>query len=233
MTPPVLPIPATPGEVLAALAALPPGARIATDADNTLWSGDVGDEVVRRAATPPFEPWRPGDADFPWYMEQMEVDYPRGCRYSAEVLVRVAADEARPALTQAVQAVVRPRRWLIEGLQAARARGVEVWLVSASPRLAVEVGADLFGLQGCGIVAVDCLSAEPPEFLEPVPVGEGKVLAWRKLGLPPPDVALGDSRWDLPLLGSARVGLFLQRACDDPHCDTPADDIRSLQVGTP
>ena len=36
-----------PGEVDAALDALRPGDRVATDADGTLWAGDVGDDSVR------------------------------------------------------------------------------------------------------------------------------------------------------------------------------------------
>lgn len=210
---------ASPSQVVLALAALQPGQVVATDADNTLWAGDVGDELVRKAATPPYSPWLPGDADLAWYADEMERDYPRACRYAAEVLLRVDLDAARPAVEHAIRERVRPRRWLIQALRQAISRGVQVVLVSASPRLAVELGAELFDLRDCPILAVDCLSLDPPRFAEPVPIGEGKVQAWQASGRAPPDVALGDSVWDGPLLRSARVGLLVQRACDDPACD--------------
>jgi phosphoserine phosphatase len=216
------PMTASETEVLAALAALRSGQVVATDADNTLWAGDVGDELVRRAATPPCAPWQAGDADLPWYAAEMERDYPRACRYAAEVLLRTDEHAARPPIEQAIRERVRPRRWLIEGLQAAMARGVQVVLVSASPRLTVEIGAELFGLQDCPILAVECLGLEPAVFAEPVPIGQGKVEAWQASGRGIPDLALGDSVWDGPLLRSARLGLLVQRACDDPRCDSPA-----------
>ena len=46
---------------------------------------------------------------------------------------------------------------------------------------------------------------------EPVTVGEGKVAAWRGLGFTAPAVALGDSKWDLPLLEIAGVGYLLRQ----------------------
>jgi hypothetical protein len=213
-----LPTLATPYEVLAALQSLPPGAQVATDADNTLWSGDVGDEVVRVAGSPPHAPWQPGQVDLPWYLDAMETDYAAGCRYAALVLQHVAPTMAKPVLAAAFRNRVRPRRWLLAGLQAAMARGVRVTIVSASPRLAVEVGAELFGLAACPIVAVD--AQDTRAVVEPAPIGEGKVQAWQLRQLPPPDLALGDSRWDLPLLQSARLGLLVARACDDPWCDS-------------
>lgn len=206
-------------EVLAAIAALVPGDWVATDADNTLWAGDVGDEVVRRAATAPHDPWQPGSADLPWYTHEMERDYPRACRYAAELLLRADPAAARRAITQAIREQVRPRRWLIDALLKAVDRGVRVWIVSASPRLAVEIGAELFGLHACPILAVDCLQNDPGVFVEPVPIGEGKVQCWLEQLLPRPDLALGDSVWDGPLLRSARRGMLVQKACDDPQCD--------------
>lgn len=209
----------SPSQVVRALAALPRGATVATDADNTVWAGDVGDELVLLAATAPHTPWLPGQADFAWYMGQMESNYPGGCRFAAELMARVSRQEAQGPLEATLRERVRPRRWLVRALREAMQRGVQVWLVSASPRPVVEVGARLFGLEGCSLIAVDCLGVDPARFAEPVPIGQGKVDAWTQLGLPPADLALGDSSWDLPLLGSARQGMLLTRACDDPTCD--------------
>ena len=204
--------------VLAAIAGLAPGSHLATDADNTLWAGDVGDEVVRIASAPPHAPWQPGQADFAQYEREIETDYIGACKFSAQLLARVPAGTADVRLRDAIASRVVPRTWLVQALRAAANRGVHVWLVSASPRLAVEIGAQLFGLEGLPIVAVDCEATQPLRFAEPVPIGAGKVAAWRALGLPPPDLALGDSRWDVPLLQSARTGMLLARAIDDLAC---------------
>jgi phosphoserine phosphatase len=118
---------------------------------------------------------------------------------------------------------VTPRPWLIQALKAATARGVRVWIVSASPRQAVEIGARQHGLADLPILAVDCLSTNPPTYRDPVPIGEGKVAALAGAGLSQPDLALGDSTWDLPMLRSARQGVLLVRACDDPACPRPAE----------
>jgi phosphoserine phosphatase len=214
-----LPELSSPSEVLAVLAGLSPGAHVATDADNTLWSGDVGDELVRVAGTPPFAPWQPGQVALDWYRSAAETDFAGGCRYAARILQHVTTASVEPVLEAALRERVRPRRWLVLALQAAMARGVQVTIVSASPRWTVELGARLYGLSSCPIIAVDTDPGQPDVVLEPAPIGHGKVEAWQQRGLPTPDVALGDSRWDLPLLRSAKLGLLLQRACEDPHCD--------------
>ena len=213
----------TPREVMAAIAAVPAGATIATDADNTLWAGDVGDEVVRAAATPPHSPWGPTAADFARYEALMDADYVAGCCHSAELIAQVSAVAARPVLAGAFARTVRPRRWLLDALADAVARGVRVVIVSASPRLAVEVGAALFGIEAWPAIAVDGGGGSDPAALrEPIPIGHGKVEAWHAAGLPVPALALGDSAWDLPLLNMAACGLQLKRACDDPACDVSA-----------
>ena len=209
----------TAARVCAAIDALSAGSFIATDADNTLWAGDVGDEVVHIASTNPWVPWEPGTVDFGWYEREIEDNYGLACKFSAELIARVPDGSATVRLRDAIAARVAPRTWLIDALRAAAARGVQVWLVSASPRLAVELGAELYGLGAMAILAVDCRPGHPPAFAEPVPIGEGKVAAWRARGLPAPDLALGDSSWDLPLLRSARTGFLLARAVDDLACN--------------
>lgn len=199
-------------QVLTAIAAVPTGGYIATDADNTLWAGDVGDEVVRFAGSADCAPWPSGVVDFAWYNRQMEEHYFEGCCFSAKILADVDPIAAAVGVRRSIGRHVRARSWLTQALEASRLRGVNVWIVSASPRLAVEVGADLFGVANWPIIAVDCIDGGKPAYIEPIPIGEGKVAAWQQLGLPPPDLALGDSQWDLPLLRSARVGFLLERA---------------------
>jgi phosphoserine phosphatase len=204
-------------QVAAAIAAVPAGAHVAVDADGTLWDADVGDDTVRCAA----QAWAPG-TDVDAYLETLEADYGRGARLAAEHLRGVAPDVARAALRSFFAPRLRPRRWLVEALSAAQARGVPVVVVSASPRIAAEVGVALIGVQWPVIgIELDAAGA----VVEPAPVIEGKVAAWRARGLPPPALALGDSQWDGPLLRSAAVSFRLVHAGADPHRDTPLADL--------
>ena len=202
-------------QVLAAIAQLPPGAWIAADADNTLWAGDVGDEVVRAAATPPYHPWRAGDASLAQYFSLMDRSYADGCCFSAQLLACVDANAAQDRLREVMQTRIVPRRWLLEALQAAMARGVKLVVISASPQPVVRLGVALFGLQGAEVIGLQCETQPALRFIEPIPVGFGKPEALIARNLPRPDLALGDSRWDLPLLQHARAGCWLVPACDE------------------
>jgi phosphoserine phosphatase len=202
-------------QVLTAIEQLPAGAWIAADADNTLWAGDVGDEIVRAAATPPHTPWQPGDASLERYFSLMDRSYADGCRFSAQLLASVDPAAARARLIQVFAARVTPRAWLITALQAAMARGVKLIVISASPLPAVQLGIELVGLQGAEAIGLEYALAPEPHFVEPIPVGFGKPAALIAQGKPRPDLALGDSRWDLPLLQHARVGCWLVPASDE------------------
>lgn len=204
---------ARPADVLAAIAALPPGAWIAADADNTLWSGDVGDEVVRVAAAG--APWTAHSVNLRRYFELMESAYEAGCRLAAQVLSEVPFDEARPRLEPALAATIRPRAWLVDALIAAMDRGVRFAVVSASPAPAIALVANVHGLGAAHVLAVTVDRHAPGGFVEPVTVGWGKVHAWQAQGWPQPDIALGDSKWDLPLLAHAKQGFWLIPACDE------------------
>jgi phosphoserine phosphatase len=185
----------------AAIAAVPAGGYIATDADGTLWAGDVGDDTVRCAAAS----WAPG-VDVEAYLALIAADYGRGTRAAAEHLRGVPEETARETLRAFFAPRLRPRRWLVEALAQAAGRGVRVHVVSASPRLAAEIGVSLLGADW-PVIGIE-LDADG-RVVEPAPVFEGKVEAWRARGLPPPAVALGDSPWDEPLLRSAALGFRL------------------------
>ena len=216
-----LPNVAEPRVVLRAIAALPPGAVIATDADETLWGCDVGDEVMR-AADAGVAPWPANSADFAVYhRDMMGGDYMEACRLSARTLALVDAQAAEQAL-RATLAAGPIRRWLAEALQQASARGVHVWIVSASPKPVVQWTAALHGFSPDRVLGIVVAAGK---VVEPAPVGLGKVAAWRALGLPRPDIALGDSRWDGPLLASAKVGFLLQKASLDPFAAQSAAQV--------
>lgn len=202
-------------QVIAAIAQLPAGAWIAADADNTLWSGDVGDEVVRAAATAPHHPWRPGDASLAHYFSLMDRSYADGCRFSAQLLASVNRQAAEERLREVMIARIVPRGWLVEALRTAMARGVKLLVISASPLPAVQLGVSLAGLDGAEIIALQCELDPVPRFVEPIPIGFGKPAALAARNMPRPDLALGDSRWDLPLLQHARASCWLVPACDE------------------
>ncbi len=216
-----LPDQADPRDVLRAIRAVPAGGTIASDADETLWACDVGDEVMR-AADAGTGPWPAGAADFARYEHDMNSgDYMEACRRSARTLAQVPASAAQAAL-QPVLAAARLRRWLAEALQEASDRGVQVWIVSASPRPVVQWAAALHGFSPDRVIGIE---VKEGVVVEPAPVGLGKVAAWRRRGLAKPDIALGDSRWDGPLLASAKVGFLLQKASLDPQCAAGAAEV--------
>lgn len=208
-----------PAAVVSAIHGVAPGAWIATDADGTLWDGDVGDDVMRCAAADPTG-WAAPDVDLEAYLARLEVDYHGACRHAADVAHRAPPEVARPALRAFLVPRLRLRRYLVDALLEAARRGVSVYVVSASPRLAVEVALGLFELGGMAIIALE--HDEAGRFVEPASIGDGKVDAWRVRGLPAPALAFGDSRWDLPLLHSAGLGMRLLPAATDPHRDRAA-----------
>jgi phosphoserine phosphatase len=199
-------------QVEAAIAAVAPGEWIATDADETLWNADVGDEVVQLADRG-VAPWAPHSADFAWYSREMtEGDYAGACRYAARLLVDRDADAVRSALAAPIgQVTLRP--WLAASLQTARQRGVLVAIVSASPTLVVEFSCQLLQFPVDRVIG---LALHDGAVIEPASIGFGKVAAWQQAGLPQPALALGDSRWDGPLLASAQQGLRLIKASHEP-----------------
>ncbi len=198
--------------VLAAVAAVPAGAFIATDADGTIWAADVGDDLVRCAALG--GPWAAAEVDVERYLGLMESDYVRGCLTSAELTRGRDPQVMRAALAAFYEPRLGPRTWLLDALARAADRGVKVWVVSASPRIAAEAGLALLDLDWPAI-GIEPEGDEPWVFVEPPSVGEGKVGAWLREGLPRPALALGDSKWDLPLLESAERGLRLTHARGD------------------
>ncbi len=194
----------------AAIDALPVGACVATDADGTLWAGDVGDDTVRWIGAE-VEP----SYDVAAYLRRMVTDYHGGCREAATALHPHAHHV--DALRRFLATRIRPRAHLVAALRRALDRGVHVWIVSASPALSARVGATLVGLDGIGVLA---LETTPDGVIEPATVGPGKVAAWQARGLPPVNLALGDSRWDEPLLAHAHVGFWLDEPDAMPSPET-------------
>ena len=139
------------------------------------------------------------------------------------MLRRADEAEARAAIARNIGDEFAPRRWLVDALKDALQRGVELWLVSASPRLAVETGAARIGLLASEAIGIELAAGG---YLAPWPIDTGKPAACRARGRTPPAVALGDTQWDLPLLQWAQQGYMLNRATEDPQLFTSAAALR-------
>lgn len=213
---------------------------LAFDADGTLWSGDVGFDLFKAAlghrafraaardalaveahgaglsvgeaddanaiALRLFAAWAAGDYDDGRAFRMMAWAFAGWT--TSELLV--LADEALRAADVAsrIHAPVR------EVVAWAHDAGVEVWIVSASPRAAVEVGGRLLGVSPDRVIAVTPRRAGDellPELEEPVPYDEGKAHAIRAAA---PDAtvlgAFGDSASDAPLMRAARVAVAVE-----------------------
>jgi phosphoserine phosphatase len=96
-------------------------------------------------------------------------------------------------------------------LSALKDGGVEVWLVSASPRWIVEAGALSLGVPKEHVIAIDAPVIDGRLGLpvkEPVPVGEGKVLALQARNLSPV-LGVGNGELDLPMLAHSKNALVV------------------------
>lgn len=206
---------------------------IATDADGTLWSGDVGDDAfetlveegaVREAAREALAAEAEasgldatGDANA---LARRLLEAYRVGRYAEvrcyEMLAWVFAgwtpDEVRFFATR-----IQEKRGLSKRLHPemqtvvrwAQKRGVELWVVSASPRFVVQAGAARFGIPPERVVGASAAVRDgrvAPCLAVPIPYGEGKVRAIeRDIGTSRLIGAFGDNVFDLDMLGRSDV----------------------------
>lgn len=213
---------------------------LAFDADGTLWSGDVGFDLFKAAlaeralraearaaladeahgaglsveptddanaiALRLFAAWAAGDYDDGRAFRMMAWAFAGHDAASmtsmAERALAAAGVEAR------VHAPVR------EVIDWAHHAGVEVWIVSASPRAAVEAGGRLFAVPADRVLAVTPVRDGDhilPTLEEPVPYDVGKPAA---LLAAAPDAtvlgAFGDSASDGPMMRLARIAVAVE-----------------------
>lgn len=226
---------ADPRAVVAAIDALQPGAIVASDADGTLWGCDIGDTLVALASSPPWRPWPAHRHDLAAYERTLRADYVAGCIASARLLADVDQRAARERLQAHLRDRLRPRRWLFCALHEASERGVRVVACSASARLIVQWGLELtaevlqlpdiagWDAVGLELAAPDAGDRADRGLALPMSVGHGKVAAMQDRYGRRPDLGLGDSDWDEPLLRSGARGFRLRSAIgSDDHLDTLA-----------
>jgi len=243
--------------ILEAAATTPDGI-VATDGDGTLWSGDVGDDLffamldagtiepvaakafVREAeahaidasGSPVDVVWRLHRAfeagAFPEerFFELMAWSFAGWSR------ARIAAF-ARAVVTKGgVDARLHPE--LQQVLAAVKRAGIEIFVVSASPRAVVEAAAHVAGIERDHVVASDALwdgDTMRAEVDRPIPYAAGKVRALeRRVGRRPLYAAFGDSAFDLAMLSAARVPVAIR---PKPRLVERAHELPALVVAEP
>jgi phosphatidylglycerophosphatase C len=219
---------------------------MAFDGDGTLWSGDVGEDFmhaalsrgeVREAATHALAriAGRDGaglELARHLFEEYLEHRFPEDsiCELIAWLhagfsRAEVAAIVAEVLTAAGIRDRVHPEARAI--LDWARARGHEVFVVSASPQHVVEYAATVLDVDATHVLAVrphfdgDVMVADVER---PIPYGPGKVAALEKvLRGRPLLAAFGDNAFDVPMLARARFGVGIR----------PKQRLRDAAVGHP
>ncbi len=212
---------------------------LATDADGTLWSGDVGDDLfhafIERATVhaPALDGIKREARDHglsdagsgPDVARRVLAAYEAG-RFPEERIFEIMAwcfagstraealAFARDALSR-VGLESRMHREVMGLLARARKAGVDVLLVSASPLAAVVAGGERAGFDEAHVVAARARydgDRMLPEAERPIPYAGGKVVRLREhLGPDRPLLAaFGDNAFDVDLLKSAQVGVAVR-----------------------
>lgn len=227
--------------------ARPAGAGVAAfDGDGTLWAGDIGedylhalleedrftDEAARLFAD---EASRAGIATTGRARDDLAAlfrAYVAGAfaedRICGLIALAVAGRELGPVAAFATE-VVRARgvasRLHDEAIgiaTACRDRGLEVVLVSASPRAVVVAAAAVVGLAENAVIAVtprETGGRVGTTLDEPIPYGEGKAIRLReRIGARELVVCAGDNAFDMAMLRLARF----------PYAIRPKDRLRAI-----
>jgi HAD superfamily phosphoserine phosphatase-like hydrolase len=209
------------------------GGAVAFDGDGTLWTGDVGDDFFRgflaskRIETSALDRLRSlahtfgveSLANIATLARDLFEAYVAGRvpeERFCEMVAYVCAGWTRDDVVALARAVIArgdlPARMQSESahvLSWAQSAGVEVFLVSASPRAVVEEAARTLGIDEAHVVATTPLyegSVMRAAVDVPIPYGEGKVTRLReRLGERPLYAAFGDNVFDIPLLRAATI----------------------------
>ena len=213
-------------------------AALAFDADGTLWSGDVGDDVFRYAvshgrlreaarAAIEHEATTRGFDVFPdpnetaghlfdayvarRYPEREMCELMTWC-YAGHTLAQMQALVAE-ALVAANHAQ-RLHQELAPVLAFARARGLRTIVISASPRATVEIAASKWGFESADIAAGTPAyegGVIAPRMAGPLPYAHAKCVAGRALIGPLHWLAsFGDNVFDLEMLREAELGVAVR-----------------------
>jgi phosphatidylglycerophosphatase C len=229
-----------------------PGGAIAFDGDGTLWAGDIGedffaalleagmhdvtrDALVREAAAENVDTsGTPPEIARRIHMAYLAGSFPeeRVC----EIMTWAAAGRSRHELDRFCGDIIesiglrgRLHAEAIRVVHHARRVGIDVFLVSASPRAIVEQAAKLVGIDIANAMAAreacDAEGIVQCAVERPIPYGDGKVAHLRRrLGAERVVyAAFGDNAFDVPMLREARLPVairpksrLLERAAEVP-----------------
>ena len=211
---------------------------LAFDADGTLWSGDVGDDVfrfavahgrLREAARPALEK----QAEARGFERFADVNATAKLLFDAYIAGRYPEREMCELMTwcyaghtvtemqelvrQALEATHHAQRLHTElepVLRFARGRGLRVVVISASPRITVEVAAGAWGIDPKDIVAstarVDA-GTIAPEMSGALPYAHQKSVAGRSLlGQAHWLASFGDNGFDVEMMQEAELGVAVR-----------------------
>lgn len=225
------------GRILAAARAQPGGV-VATDADGTLWDGDVGEDLFEafiehgRVEPPSLEGMKREAHDHglsdagsgPDVARRIYAAYTEG-RFPEERICELMVwcfagwtqaevdDFARDVIERAGLAA-RLHGEVLRALDRLRAEGVHTVLVSASPMPVVVAGGARVGFDPAHIVAALPRFAGgviAPHIEHPIPYGAGKVRRLREhVGDRVLYAAFGDNAFDVAMLSAARVGVAVR-----------------------
>lgn len=250
-----------------------PGGAIAFDGDGTLWAGDIGedffgallergvldfarDALVREAREENIDTsGGPREIAHRIHLAYLGGTFPeeRVC----EIMAWAAAGRSRSELdafsAEVIEAVGLRRRLHHEAIHVvehAKRVGVEVFLVSASPRAIVQQAAKIVGIDVANTMAVheacDDAGIVQCAVQRPIPYGEGKATHLRER-LGPGRVlyaAFGDNAFDVPMLRAARLPVairpkarLLDRAADVPSLGVlekveKLENVENVRAGT-
>lgn len=256
-------------EVLAAIdetSRRTPGGALAFDGDGTLWSGDVGEDFfhalladgLRDAARAALlaEAQAEGVAasgtatEIAHLIHQayMAGSFPelRICEimtWAAAGWARTALDEYCRGLVEKVGVAARLHEEAVQVVDHARRRGIEVFIVSASPAPIVEQAARLIGIDPDHVIAArearDDSDVVRCAVDRPIPYGDGKVKRLRERVHAHRTLyaAFGDNAFDVPLLREAELAVAIRpkarlvaRAAEVPGLRVLEYEANSAQV---
>jgi phosphoserine phosphatase len=239
-------------QTIDAAAAREPGGAIAFDGDGTLWAGDIGEDFFEalldrglREASYEALVREASESALDTRGSAREIAYRIHAAYVAgafpeervcEIMTWAAAGWERAELDRFCGEVIanigllyRVHDEAMRVIEHARSVGVDVFLVSASPRAIVEQAAQVVGIDQAKTTAVrevcDALGIVQCAVERPIPYGKGKVTCLReKLGSRVLYAAFGDNAFDVPLLCEAQLPVavrpkerLLDRSAEVPH----------------
>ena len=219
----------------AARATNPDGSRgvIAFDGDGTLWSGDVGDDFLHALIargdfrTVACDEMRAAAAEFGLgtdgggaVLAKRLFEAYEGGHFPEERTYELVAwacagwdrsevERFAAEIIEGASLRARLHREVVRAVEWARGVGVEVFVVSASPRAVVEQAARTIGILPSHVIAATatfdgqtmCAAAE-----RPIPYAGGKVTCLRaRIGERPLHAAFGDNAFDVAMLNQASV----------------------------